>query len=139
MSQPLDTKKKHSFEHSFSPPTQLSPLHVGCLVTPGRPLKVPFFGQERYVFMFLCEKLCLWTPSKNTHFLGGVSEFLCIDIRYPLWKYDFGCIFKITWWGSSNLEPERDSEEFKLCPPILNSYVEKSALFYCRVFRQPAT
>jgi hypothetical protein len=25
-------KKKHSFEHSFSPPTQLSPLRIGCLV-----------------------------------------------------------------------------------------------------------
>ena len=56
MSRPLDTKKKHSFEHSFSPTTQLSPLRVGCLVTPGRPPKVPFFRRERYVFMFLCEK-----------------------------------------------------------------------------------
>jgi hypothetical protein len=28
----LDTLKKHSFEHSFSPATQLSPLCVGCLV-----------------------------------------------------------------------------------------------------------
>jgi hypothetical protein len=26
--------------------------------TPGRPPKVPFLGQERYVFMFLCEKNC---------------------------------------------------------------------------------
>jgi hypothetical protein len=25
--------------------------------TPGRPPNVPFFGQERYVFMFLCEKI----------------------------------------------------------------------------------
>jgi hypothetical protein len=28
----LDTEKKHSFTHSFFPATQLSPLHVGCLV-----------------------------------------------------------------------------------------------------------
>ncbi len=27
-------------------------------VTPGRPPKVPFFGRERYIFMFLCEKNC---------------------------------------------------------------------------------
>jgi hypothetical protein len=26
--------------------------------TPGRPPKVPFFGWERYVFMFLCSKNC---------------------------------------------------------------------------------
>jgi hypothetical protein len=43
MSQPLDSQKKTSFEHSF--------------VTPGRPPKVPFFWWERYVYMFLCQKI----------------------------------------------------------------------------------
>jgi hypothetical protein len=28
----MDTKKKHSFTHSFFPATQLFPLRVGCLV-----------------------------------------------------------------------------------------------------------
>jgi hypothetical protein len=46
--------------------------------TPGRPPKVPFFGWERYVFMFLCEKNCACghplsakTSAKNMIYCGG--------------------------------------------------------------------
>ncbi len=33
---------------------------------------------------------------KNTPFGGGVFEFLCVDVLFPLWKYYFGRIFKLT-------------------------------------------
>ncbi len=35
-------------------------------------------------------------PNKYPGFFGGVSKFLCIHIQCPSWKYNFGCIFKIT-------------------------------------------
>ena len=45
----------------------------------------------------LCTTMPWCNYPKNTpQFLGGVSKFLCADIRRPSWKYDFGRIFKIT-------------------------------------------
>jgi hypothetical protein len=38
------------------------------------------------------------TTQKIPCFLEGVSKFLCIHIQCPLWKYNFGRIFKITYW-----------------------------------------
>jgi hypothetical protein len=38
----------------FQCPSMCRPLDSA---TPGRPLNVPFFRRERYVFMFLCEKI----------------------------------------------------------------------------------
>jgi hypothetical protein len=38
---------------------------------------------------------CKNTP-KTPQFWGGVPEFLCTEVQFPLWKYDMGCIFKAT-------------------------------------------
>ncbi len=40
---------------------------------------------------------CVQLPKKYPVFLGGVSKFLSIHIRCALLKYNFGCIFKISW------------------------------------------
>jgi hypothetical protein len=44
---------------------------------------------------------------------------------------------KTPWWGSSNLEPKRDLEEFWLCHKILSAYVGKLP-FSGQAFRRPA-
>jgi hypothetical protein len=66
---------------------------------PGRPPNVPFFGQDRHVFMFLCEKNCAcghglsvqvcldpWTVQHQADlrmylFLGGKGMFLCFYVK----------------------------------------------------------
>ncbi len=53
---------------------------------PGRPPNVPFFGQERYVFMFLCEKNCacghgLMVPSLSCKVFFAVYRGKKIALR----------------------------------------------------------
>ncbi len=41
--------------------------------------------------MTLCTTWACTCTQKIPRFFQGVSKFLCIQIQYPSWKYDFGC------------------------------------------------